>query len=503
MAWHNNNIDDQHLFRLCSTFGWDDAISLCNSLVLGIEKSATDDKQNSSSSRFDGDDGGLSLDHFSYYNDSILDSQTRGKKSLDEWLQNAHTQLFYIDPWGNCPLHAASYVKPPLNVIEALFRLGRALWKHGSGYREQIPLWGLPCRDSSTPFLVASSTGASTAVLHCYLDEIEYYIEQAGWVEHPKLARMLVVQSDNQGTTPLSGWMHFHDQWIKCQLEKENGMNHIESETNSHRFIPRQSMEQASSQSHFWELACRMLRFATMNIHPHTPISTPVLVHRCADIAVYCPPSLLDWVVAPRTNDRAWIPADISAATTDSTGRLPLHRALESLSVFSMFDEEIVYHGSDFDADTTLIEPETIAAQTIAAVEMVTTRSEAIIYNNPKREKNRVQIMNKLLKWHSDAATTPFPNGRWPFIQAIAHGGTWHLIGGDGNDVGILQLLWNHAPEQSSEVDDISGLYPFMLAATIPTPGKMCSHSINVVDNVYNLLRKDPQLVAGALSDNG
>ncbi|KAL7526975.1 hypothetical protein ACHAWF_001987 [Thalassiosira exigua] len=32
--------DDQYLFRLTSTFGWDDAISLCESLVFGIEAAA-------------------------------------------------------------------------------------------------------------------------------------------------------------------------------------------------------------------------------------------------------------------------------------------------------------------------------------------------------------------------------------------------------------------------------------------------------------------------------
>ncbi|KAL7541430.1 hypothetical protein ACHAXR_012271 [Thalassiosira sp. AJA248-18] len=535
MSWHNNNIDDQYLFRLTSTFGWDEAISLCESLVLGIEKAAAD---SSSSGHNDGPGdvdetyaneaggGGGGGDNQYYFNDYLLGQQQhQNEKSLEQWLGQAHTQLFYTDQWGNSPLHAASYVKPPLNMIEALFHLGRALWRHSSNYREQTPpLWATPCSDGSTPFLVACSTGASTTVLNRYMDEIEFYIEQK-WVVHEKLARMLVIQPDNQGTNPLMGWMSFHHGWIKRQLLEQrwnNGsvINNVDNECNSHSLIPRRSRKQASSQtlSDFWDLACRILRFATMNIRPHSPPSTPVLVHRCAEIATYCPPSLLDWVVAPPragNNDIGWLPADLSAATSDNLGMLPMHRAMEALDLFSIFDEDIVHHGADFDAShlessAKMPPAKAIPATTVVAAETVCPRAEAILYNNPKLEKNRLQIVEKLLQWHPLAASTLFRNGRTPLIQAIAHGGSWHQLGyyngdsdSDSNDMGLLHLLWGYAPEQNLIIDPMTGLHPFMLAAAIPTEltkRNRLEHDHDVVDTVFNLLRKDPQLVAGGLT---
>lgn len=144
--------DDQYLFRLTSTFGWDDAISLCDYLVLGIETSASNRRTN----RGGGDsshDHDNELDADEYFNDSLIGHQHHNEKSLQQWLRQAYAQLFYRDQWWNCSLHAANFVKPPLNVIEALFRVGRALWEHGSHFRGETPIWASLCKDGSTPFL--------------------------------------------------------------------------------------------------------------------------------------------------------------------------------------------------------------------------------------------------------------------------------------------------------------------------------------------------------------
>ena len=135
--------DHQYLFRLTSTFGWDDAISLCDYLVQVIE-SVTSTDNNKSEEDYSSAD---------YFNDSFK----KQPSTLEQWLRDAYNQLFHRDQWGNTPLHAASYVKPPVEVIDALFRLGRSLWEHGSGssYNVQCPIWETQSKDGSTPFLVS------------------------------------------------------------------------------------------------------------------------------------------------------------------------------------------------------------------------------------------------------------------------------------------------------------------------------------------------------------
>ena len=135
--------DHQYLFRLTSTFGWDDAISLCDYLVQVIESVVASANTNTKSNE----------ETVEYFNDSMK----KQPSTLEQWLRDAYNQLFYVDQWGNTPLHASSYVKPPVEVIDALFRLGRSLWEHGSGlsYNVQCPIWESQSKDGSTPFLVS------------------------------------------------------------------------------------------------------------------------------------------------------------------------------------------------------------------------------------------------------------------------------------------------------------------------------------------------------------
>ncbi|KAL7474884.1 hypothetical protein ACHAW6_000830 [Cyclotella cf. meneghiniana] len=210
MSWH---ADDPHLFRLASTFRWDDAVSLCDELCSGIQRAASADVIAPSASLL--------------WNDSLPSSfREREDRSLAEWLEHANGQLFYRDQWGNTPLHAASYVQPPLHAVEALFRAGREIRKHDKTDGARLPLWAMPSKDDSTPFLVACSTGATVSVLQCYLDEVEYYIEQ-NWVD-PSYARMLVLRPDNLGATPLMGWISFHRGWIAhLELASSDASPHI------------------------------------------------------------------------------------------------------------------------------------------------------------------------------------------------------------------------------------------------------------------------------------
>ena len=599
--------DTQYLFRLTSTFGWDETISLCESLVHDIEvalllvaesNSIGDDDDETSTSEndennyfndslscFDGDDegGGSHNSSSNNHNSNSGSLHTHHHhRQLRQSLRSAHSQLYYMDQWGNTPLHAASYVKPPLRVIEALFRVGRLLWRYNSCYMSHdyhivvkdeamhgvaetlaTPIWARLCTDGSTPFLgtshchsvsmdinsmidisqcttlylftlsylynkVACSTGASLSVLHCYLDEIEYYnMEQPHWLL-PSLfnhysKKMTVLLPDNQGNSPLMGYMSFHQHWIsRNSTEFHRGPNgaSVAEEEGTGAAPPLQD---------YWNLACRMLRFATPTpsisaIEEHVgeeELSTIDLVHRCAAIAKYCPVSLLEWVVSlsPRyaienasdadyetTNSqgggggswvpRGWFPGDVCAAMKDDEGKLPFHRALEDV-------------GGEVDSSSTICNYKSTEGSSFSSSN-----------NNNfhrKLERNRVQIIQKLLRWYPEAARTALPNGRSPLLHAIAQGGAWHRIGSSTSNyntftnganeketdshLGLLQLLWRYSPEQSLEIDPISGLYPFMLAATVRLTEKQFSRQERlgqervVVENVYNLLRKNPQII--------
>ena len=268
------------------------------------------------------------------------------------------------------------------------------------------------------------------------------------------------------------------------------------------------------------------------------------MVHRCAAIAGHCPVSLLEWIVAHPHGvgggagyddddddddddgaGRWWFAGDACAATADDLGRLPLHRALEasddaSSSSSSAFEEDVARDDDDgYDGDchcggeddesgaipATVARPPHAEADASATVEIVRPRaaagapSSSSSYGDPRLQRNRTRIVDALLRWHPGAAAMPFPDGRSPLVHAVARGGSWHTSDSrNGNNAGLLQLLWTRSPERSLEVDPVSGLYPFMLAATVHV-GRQSRNAHEVVDNVYNLLRKDPQLVSCAI----
>lgn len=177
---------------------------------------------------------------------------------------------------------ASSYVKPPVDVITNIFRLGRILFLYGRSKKNYTPLWSITSTDKSTPFLVACTTGALLIVLHAYLTEVEYYIEHQ-WC-HAYYAKMIIIQPDDMGVTSLSGWMAFHDSFITLELIKTKKTS---------------SAQQPSSLvlSEYWDFACRALIIFATTQSSRQLSSTFTLVHRCAAIADHCSVSLLDWVI--------------------------------------------------------------------------------------------------------------------------------------------------------------------------------------------------------------
>ena len=311
-------------------------------------------------------------------------------------------------------------------------------------------------KDKSTPYLVACTTGASLPVLNAYLTEVEYYIEQQ-WCD-AYYAKMIIIQPDEMGVTSLSGWMAFHDSFINLELVKMNKST--------------AAAEQPSSLllSEYWDFVCRALIFATTPSSRQLS-STFTLVHRCAAIADHCPVSLLNWVIACLPNDSD-NDGNVRSTMFDHQGRLPLHCALEvedTITLLSTMD-----HSAKTDND------------------MILTTTKVTSYGSPMQQRNRFLIVQRLLDWYPQVAVVPYPSiGVSPIVYAIKHGASWHC--NDDNGDGLLQLLLRHSPEQLQVVDSISGLYPFMLAATVvPIDDDKDEHT--VVENVYNLLRTDPQL---------
>ena len=521
--------DEQYLYRLSSTFAWDEAIQFCNRSILGMEQAADAASSMTASNHEAGEE------YFDEYLDTHFHSSqinNATKLSTRQWIRYVYKQIAFSDQWGNTPLHSASFCKPPVDMIVALFRLARALRRFSSRVIDcksnndsdsvdsdntiynatNLIIWAATCRDGSTPFLVASSTGASTEVLHCYLDEIQYYIDNDWSSEENNLkdwARKTVIRPDFSGNTPLMGWMAYHDVWIKRQLDPS-----------SHNILESLRL------TDYWELTMRMLQFATKNDvvdneHLDEQRITCKLVQQCASISLYCPISLLDWVVSPHrqgiadmsSQSVAWTPADVCAATPDRiTGKLPFHVAMEARP-FS-FDLK-----SD-DGEDRLKQKHTA--------------------DNPRLEGNRIKIIKKLLTWYPDAANVPFKlmkcendtsavaasdntpsysvqtenriRSRSPFLQSIAFGMTWwHTVNTAdfiGEDyIGLVQLLWGlNAGQSTSKRDDVSGLYPFMLAAATATTTATldgCHDDKLLVDTTYNLLKKDPELVTSALITKG
>ena len=116
---HQLITDKEYLFRLSSTFAWEEAIEFCNTCIFHVEQAAaaatavTDD--NNSSSKIE------------YYDENPHNTTSLQTKihslSLQQYIQYIQHQLYYIDQWGNTCLHAQCFCKPPVESVNALFRL--------------------------------------------------------------------------------------------------------------------------------------------------------------------------------------------------------------------------------------------------------------------------------------------------------------------------------------------------------------------------------------------
>ena len=110
---------------------------------------------------------------------------------------------------------------------------------------------------------------------------------------------------------------------------------------------------------------------------------------------------------------------------------------------------------------------------------------------------NRAHMIQRLLELYPIAARVSLPGmrPRSPFCTAIASGLEWHVAGSSSS--GPLLKLWQCAPEAITSRDMETGLYPFLLAATVET---RLENDVDKVNTIFNILKQYPQAVQDMLS---
>lgn len=85
---------------------------------------------------------------------------------------------------------------------------------------------------------------------------------------------------------------------------------------------------------------------------------------------------------------------------------------------------------------------------------------------------------------------------------AIAYGlGWWGSDETESNIIpGVIQTIWEATPDALVRQDEITGLYPFMLAASRPLYSTDCDRT--TVESTYSLLRLSPQLIHICVGDS-
>lgn len=337
-------------------------------------------------------------------------------------------------------------MQPPVDVINALFDVGRSIWKYTTVKHHELPIWAVPSKDNSTPFLVACSTGTDFIGLRRYLDEIEYYIDQ-NWVSSH--ARMLVLHPDNQGVTPLRGWNSFHNGYIfRMQAQRSIGSDVL---------------------ADYADFVTHILWYATSNTYPEYPSTKEMLLIRCTHIARQFPEPLLTLLLGDENHD-------VVAMARDERNRLPLHNAIDAVEIESKSFNDLI-----------------LVAETHDGVNESSSQ-----HCNRSHQRNRNFMIQDLLHWYPKSAKENFPGGnnQSTLCRAITLGDQWHI---NNTDHGVVQLLCEEAPEKLEEKDSLTGLYPFMLAATIQPSTSNDVSETSVVETIYHVLRQYPQPIFDCL----
>jgi hypothetical protein len=121
---------------------------------------------------------------------------------------------------------------------------------------------------------------------------------------------------------------------------------------------------------------------------------------------------------------------------------------------------------------------------------------------------HRKLFIDQLLEIDPSTVKCTIPGTRrFPLLEAIGSGLSWHIANNENGDIekGPLQSLWKAAPEVCChERDPVTGLLAFQLAAIVryDDSGDKDAESeeeaecdIFQMDTIYNLLRLDPSAI--------
>ena len=497
-----------YMFRCASTYNWDVLNGYCSASLIALYSSLPFhhhiglDEPN---------------DEIRYYPTKVSSSSSQQEqlyRRRERVPLSLLKQLLFSDQWGNTVLHQACFSKPPVDVVEMLLQIGR----HTSP--PVLHLASIQSRDGSTALLVASATGAETGVLQALVTPPQplstttttHKVEEdAALTRHS----WLTLIPDNQGSTPLSelcNQYHLSRKYMKPISPKLSNISSSQEITNYqqlHLFFEKvQSILHASNHlTSCWK----------KQEQDEDPF---FMIYTLASISHTCPTELSALVCR-------LYPQSLSQRHKQ-TRQLPLHRAL-STSLFPYLDNGILL----YPAQCSKFQYQ----QTKLIRFYIDTYPDAVRKAIPITEswETNGRNMNYNQKPH-DSSLNHHHNWRSPFCHAIAAGLTWNnyytfadcfvKMRHDEKDASALRCLAHVAPEALECRDTITGLYPFMLAATIvhhvdvtkkqnssPNEEKQ-QHRINIenknnnedkqlldlahLDTIYNLLQRCPQLVSCA-----
>lgn len=367
----------------------------------------------------------------------------RGDEYFETLVQAGKRQLTATDQWGNNTLHAACHYKPPLSVVTSILMAAR--YFPGA----PLQLHTMVNSTNSTALVIACTTGASTRVIQALL-------EPAGLENGGKTVSI----ADQQATTPFLGLARRYEMLRNIPCHSKSSLPLVDVTE-----VPDEGHAESPLFDAFWKKVDTLIQAA--------------------------------WFADSH---------DDSSASETELRTLPLRKSFLS-----------ILHGAAYVCEsfppvlTNLImrcHPEMVGlnARGILPLHLAITRDTIRIQSkiDPRLVHQRTFFIERLLEEDPSSASSPFPGtNRSPFVEAIASGLHWHIKSidrksADDMEQGPLQALWKCAPDALYEKDRITGLDPFLLAASVrPTdPSKADENDTFQLDTIYSLLRLYPQALS-------
>lgn len=446
--------DRSFLRRCCETYNWDMAINFCEDTLHPILTNQENSEDCGASVANYTLSDGL---HHTEYDESVSFQNCHAKRQY----QAAIDQLTSRDEWGNTPLHAACYNKPPLRVVTSIL-----LCASLASLNVHLVL----TKDGSTPLNIACGTGASTDVLRVLLTPPRP-LQDGG---------LAVTIADTTGSTPLTELITFYNlqrrgPWFQQALPLHKVVFFTKTTPNTIS-LPRSpthmkhsdnnhvgQAQNKSTEELYEQLQLRvtlLLRAAWSAISKKTSSigKWTSYVHAMALFAEACPLELTELLV------RSF--PEMTKAPTE-TGFLPLHLAIRS-TVRVRYNNKGHQH----------LQRNSLAARRSFVIQQLV---EAF----PESGKSRFPARKNL----------SCSQGRNLLCQAIASGLKWHTVGPEDEE-GPLQCLALQNPTSIVSFDEETGLYPFLLAATTYRPES--NQGVATLDSIYSLLRSEPSVLIHA-----